>query len=467
MSLLSRTAMLIDPSKLMTSSLRHSPRGETIARILSAALDAVDPAAAVNRFLRREGNLLDANGRTYDLDLCRHIYLVGAGKAGAPMARAAASIIGDKLTCGRVVVKEGYADLEGEPADPRVEIMQAGHPLPDERGVAACRRITDLVSSSLSDDLLICVISGGGSALLTSPVMGVSLADMQSLTADLLRRGANIGEINTLRKHLDSVKGGGLARMAPHTPKIVLVLSDVVGDRLDVIASGPCCPDASTFQDAWKVLERFDLQESAPPAILEALRCGLRGDTPENPKPDDPLFSLVQHIIVGSNLQAARAAQSLAEQEAFHAVLVTTSLQGEARQAGLFMSALARQVDSSSYPASRPACLIVGGETTVTLTGKGLGGRNQEAALAAVAGLSGLEGVILVTLATDGGDGPTDAAGAVVSGETLTRALQLGLDPVHFLAENDSYHFFAPLDDLLHPGPTCTNVNDLSFVFIY
>lgn len=256
--------MANDPSKLMTYSLRQSPQGETIARILSAALDAVDPAAAVNRFLRREGNHLDAAGQTYDLERYRHVYLVGAGKAGAPMAHAAAGVIGDRLTRGLIVVKDGYANLECEPADPRVEIVQASHPLPDERGVAACRRITDLVSSSGPDDLLICLISGGGSALLTSPVRGVSLSDMQSLTAHLLKRGANIGEINTLRKHLDSVKGGGLARMAPQTPKIVLVLSDVVGDRLDVIASGPCSPDASTFKDAWNLLERFNLLKSAP-----------------------------------------------------------------------------------------------------------------------------------------------------------------------------------------------------------
>ena len=459
--------MAIDPSKLMTSSLSQSPRGETIARILCAALDAVDPAAAVSHFFRREGSLLEAAGQIYHLDHYRRVFLVGAGKAGAPMARAAAGVIGDRLTRGLVIVKEGYADLESAPPDPRVEIVEAGHPLPDERGVAACRRITDLVSSCGSHDLLICVISGGGSALLTSPVKGVALSDMQVLTSELLKRGANIGEINTLRKHLDSVKGGGLARMAPQTPKIVLVLSDVIGDRLDVIASGPCYPDASTFKDAWDLLLRFDLLEAAPPAILEALRGGLRGDTPENPLPGDPLFSLVQHILVGSNLQAARAAQSLAAEEAFHSLVVTTSLQGEARQAGLFLSALAHQVDAHSYPAARPACLIVGGETTVTLTGKGLGGRNQEAALAAVEDLDGLRDLVLVTLATDGGDGPTNAAGAVVTGESLRRARRLGLDPQRYLLENDSYHFFAPLEDLLLPGPTCTNVNDLAFVFAY
>jgi glycerate 2-kinase len=457
--------MTVNLSQLMTYSLRQSPKGECIAKVLSAALQAVDPATSVDNYLHREGKRLEADGQIYDLDNIRHVYLVGAGKAGAPMAHAAAKTLGSYLTRGLVIVKEGYADSENIHVDPRLEIIQAGHPLPDARGVEACRRIVDLIKTANPVDLLICLISGGGSALLTSPVSGVSLSDMQQLTMELLKRGAAIGEINTLRKHLDSVKGGGLARLAPQTPKIVLVLSDVIGDRLDVIASGPCYPDASTFKDAWKVLETFDLLNDAPMSILETLRRGLRGDTPETPKPGDPLFKLVQHVLVGSNLQAAQAAQNRASTEGFHSIILTTSLQGEARLAGQFLSTLARQVDANGYPVARPACLIAGGETTVTLTGKGLGGRNQEVALAAVADLSGLTDLILVTLATDGGDGPTDAAGAVVTGETLGRARQLGMDPQAYLADNDSYQFFASLGDLLRPGPTLTNVNDLAFVF--
>jgi glycerate 2-kinase len=457
--------MASDPAKLMTWSLRRSPCGESIVRVLCAALDAVDPAAAVARSLRREGDLLHVEGRSYDLSRFQHVYLVGAGKAGAPMARAAGQALGDRLTRGLVIVKEGYLDLEGGPQNPRVEIVEAGHPLPDERGVQACRRIADLVRSCQPDDLLVCLISGGGSALLTSPVEGVSLADMKSLTADLLRDGAAIGEMNILRKHLETMKGGGLARLAPQTPKLVLVLSDVIGDRLEVIASGPCYPDSSTFKDAWEVLKRFGLQESAPPAILEALQRGLGDASRETPKPGDPLFQRVQHVLVGSNLLAAHAAQNQAGKEGFQSVLLTTTLQGEARQAAAYLTALARQVDEQGYPACRPACLIAGGETTVTLTGSGLGGRNQEMALAAVPGLAGLADLVLVTLATDGGDGPTDAAGAVVTGETLERSRLLGLDARRSLDHNDSYHFFEPLDDLLRPGPTCTNVNDLAFVF--
>jgi hydroxypyruvate reductase len=456
---------MIDPSKLMTYTLRRSPRGESIVRVLCAALEAVDPAQAISHYLRREGNRLEVDGQTYDLDRFQRVYLVGAGKAGAPMARAIAGALGNRLTRGLVIVKDGYAGSENGSTDARIEIVEAGHPLPDERGVEASRRVVELVKAAGPEDLLICLISGGGSALLTSPTGGVTLSDLQSLTSALLRAGAAIGEINALRKHLDTVKGGGLARQSAQTTKIVLVLSDVVGDKLDVIASGPFCADASTFKDAWNVLERFHLRETAPPSILEVLDGGLRGDIPETPKPGDPLFRGVQHVLVGSNLQAARAAQNQAMEEGFQSVLLTTSLQGEARQAGLFLSALAHQIDTNGYPARRPACLIAGGETTVTLTGNGLGGRNQEVALAAVEDLAGLPGTILVTLATDGGDGPTDAAGAVVSGETLGRSRDIGLDPGQSLVENDSYHFFDRLDDLLRPGPTCTNVNDLAFVF--
>ncbi len=459
--------MVTEASRLMTTSLSRSSHGEAIVRVLCAALDAVDPAAAVARSLHREGARLDVGGQSYDLASFNHVYLVGAGKAGAPMARLASQALGDRLTRGLVIVKEGYLDLEGGPQDPRVEVVEASHPLPDERGVQACRRIADLVRSCGPDDLLFCLISGGGSALLTSPVEGVSLADMKSLTAELLRRGAAIGEINILRKHLETMKGGRLARLAPQTPKLVLVLSDVIGDRLDVIASGPCYPDSSTFMDAWNVLERFSLQESAPPAILEVIKRGLGDPSRETPKPGDTLFQRVQHVLVGSNLLAAQAAQYQANMEGFHSVLMTTTLQGEARQAAGYLTSLAHQVDDNGYPARRPACLIAGGETTVTLTGTGLGGRNQEMALAAVPDLAGLGDVVLVTMATDGGDGPTDAAGAVVTGETLERSRRLGLDVQCSLADNDSYHFFEPLGDLLRPGPTCTNVNDLAFVFAY
>ncbi|HMN60082.1 MAG TPA: DUF4147 domain-containing protein, partial [Anaerolinea sp.] len=312
----------------------------------------------------------------------------------------------------------------------------------------------------------LCLISGGGSALLTCPAEGISLDDMRAVTGLLLGCGANINEMNAVRKHLDLVKGGGLARWAAPARTAALILSDVIGDPLDVIASGPCVPDSSSFASAWSILERYNLIDRLPEAVRARLQSGLRGQVAETPKPGDPLFERVQNEVIASNYQAAQAALEQARRDGWQTLLLTTYLQGEARQAGRMLAAVARQAAGSAEPLGRPACLVLGGETTVTLRGDGLGGRNQELALGAVAEMDGLADAFLVALATDGGDGPTDAAGAVVTGETLVRARAAGLDPADFLARNDAYHFFQPLADLLLPGPTQTNVNDLAFLFL-
>lgn len=460
--------MPIDSSKLMTASMRAAPWGKKVAHILAAALQAVEPGKAVERYLGREGDLLRADGHPYDLKRYERVFLVGAGKAGAPMAEAVSRVLGPYLTQGMVIVKEGYADLASMNLPANVEIVEARHPIPDERGIYGTEKIIHLLRSATRQDLIICVISGGGSALLCAPADGVDLGDLQALTSALLERGATINEINSIRKHLDLIKGGGLARLSDPADKITLVLSDVVGDPLDVIASGPTVPDPSTYSDAYTVLEQFDLLETVPQPILNHLHQGMTGTLLETPKNDDPLFERVRNIIIGSNLQAACAALSQAQQEGFNTLLLTTYLQGEARHAGRLLASVARQLNlPQGQPLERPACLVSGGETTVTLSGGGIGGRNQELALGAVNELAGLRNVALVTLATDGGDGPTDAAGAVVTGETLDRARMLGMNPKKYLTRNDSYHFFDELDDLLKPGPTQTNVNDLTFIFAF
>ena len=334
-------------------------------------------------------------------------------------------------------------------------------------GSRATRRLAELLSGASASDLVICLISGGGSALLASPAPGLTLGDLQSLTSRLLASGADIGEINSLRKHLETLKGGGLARLAAPATLAALVLSDVVGDSLDVIASGPCVPDRTTFQDAYRVLERYAIADDVPMSILARLRAGMRGELSETPKPGDSLFDNVSNLLVGSNRLAANAATEQARREGLNDMLLTTFLQGEARYTGRALGAIARQIAASGQPLERPACLVAGGETTVSLTGGGLGGRNQELALGAVFDLAGLSDIALVTLATDGGDGPTDAAGAVVTGETLERARQLGLSPEDHLRRNDAYHFFEPLGDLLKTGATQTNVNDLAFIFAF
>lgn len=453
----------MDPDRLLTETLRSAPWGAQVARVLAAGLAAVDPFAAVERTLTRQGGRLYAAGREVPLDAFERVLVIGAGKAGLPMARAVVGVLGERVAGGVVIVKEGHA--EGHPAVGPVQIIQAGHPLPDERGLEGTRRIADLLAGAGGRDLVLCLISGGGSALLTMPSPGLNLADLRALTDQLLASGASIDEINTLRKHLDRVKGGGLARMAAPAQVITLILSDVVGNPLDIIASGPTVPDPATFADARRVLARYDLASRVPPALVRLLAEGARGDVPETPKPGDPLFDRVDNLLVGSNGLAAGAAQDQAVREGFNALLLTTYLQGEAREVGRVLAALARQLAVHDEPLPRPACLVFGGETTVTLRGEGLGGRNQEAALGAVADLAGLPDTVLVTLATDGGDGPTDAAGAVATGETLARAREAGMAPDAFLARNDAYHFFSPLGDLLRPGPTQTNVNDLAFIF--
>lgn len=449
--------------------LETTPWGQQIIAVLEAALQAVDPAKVVAETLHLEDDHLIVGEKTYDLNQFRRVLLVGAGKAGAPMASAVADVLGDRVDAGTVVVKQGYASGSETSAGlkQRIHILEAGHPLPDIRGVEATQDILKLVQGAGQADLVICLISGGGSALLTAPVQGVTLDELQTLTDQLLASGATINEINTLRKHLDRVKGGKLARIAAPAALVTLVLSDVVGDPLDVIASGPTVPDSTTFEDAWQVLKRYELLEKTPEGIMRALQAGRQGNLSENPRPGTYFFHNTQTVIVASNQQAAEAAASKARHAGFNTMLLTTFLQGEARQAGRTLAAVARQIDAHAQPLERPACVVVGGETTVVLQGDGLGGRNLELALGAVRELADLPQVALVSLASDGGDGPTDSAGALVTGETLQHALARGLVPEDFLARNDSYHFFDPLDNLLRPGPTQTNVNDLAFVFAF
>lgn len=432
------------------------------AGIMSAALDAVDPHQAVLQHLQRSGEQLIAGDRVYDLSRYRRILVVGAGKAGAPMAQAVEQVLGDRLSVGIVNVKRGQTLPTRH-----IRLVEAGHPVPDAAGQAGALEIMRLAQSCCSEDLLICLISGGGSALLSLPVEGVTLAEMATFTNQLLRSGATINELNTLRKHLEQTKGGLLAHAAQRGAIIALILSDVVGNPLDIIASGPTVADTSTFSDAWAILERYDLVASAPAAIVAHLRRGLSGAVPETPKQGDPAFARVHNLIVGSNDLAARAAESAARNAGLNPLILSTWVQGEAREVGAVLAAIAREIATSGRPVAAPACVIVGGETTVTVRGEGRGGRNQEMALAAALHLHGLTNVAVVCLATDGTDGPTNASGAWADGSTLDRAAALGLDARTHLQANDAYPFFAALGDLLLTGPTNTNVNDLAFVLAW
>ncbi|HEY3060694.1 MAG TPA: glycerate kinase [Chloroflexota bacterium] len=430
---------------------------QVLDKVLAAALAAVEPGQAVRNAVSVSADRLSIADRQYDLGRYRRALIVGAGKASAPMAAALEDVLGDRLRIeGTVTVRYGHA------APTRwVRIREAGHPMPDQAGVDATREIVRLLQGANEDDLVLCVISGGGSALLTLPYDGVSLDDLRKTTDALLRCGATINEINVVRKHLDQVKGGGLARLAAPAQVITLVLSDVVGNPLDAIASGPTVPDTSTWADARAVFDRFRLWDPVPSSIADRLRSEL----PDTPKPGDPLFEHTQNIVIGSNMLACEAAAAEAERLGYHSLVLTTYVEGEAREAARVLAGLLREVDASGHPLERPCCLVAGGETIVTMRGDGLGGRNQEVALAAAFALRGVPGVLLASVGTDGNDGPTDAAGAWVDGDTLQRAQDAGLDARQYLADNDSYHFFQALDQLIKTGPTNTNVNDIYLLF--
>ncbi len=445
--------------------------------LVRAALDGADPFRAVVHCLQAGANAVGRSpvvappslcigGRSYDLAAVERLFVVGAGKAGAGMAAAVESVLGERVTAGWVNVRRGY-----EPPRPlrRIHLHPAGHPLPDQDGLEGTGRILHLLDDLTDRDLVLVLLSGGASALLVQPVPGVTLADLQHLTGLLLRSGATIGEVNAVRKHLSQVKGGWLARRAARAGAqvVVLLLSDVVGNPLDVIGSGPCAPDPTTFADAWEVLERYGLPSRLPRSVRDHLWRGVRGEAADTPKPGDPSLALVHHVVVADNGVAAQAAVERARACGFNSMLLTTYLEGEAREVGLVLAALAREEARYGRPLPLPACLVLGGETTVTVRGTGKGGRNQEVALAAALPLEGWDDVLVATLATDGIDGPTDAAGGIVTGWTVARARSLGLDPLAHLARNDAYPLLQALGDLIVVGPTGTNVNDLAFVLAF
>jgi hydroxypyruvate reductase len=429
--------------------------------IFRAAVRAVDPGEAVRRHLTRAGSCLRIGEETVDLDTVGEIVVVGCGKAAAPMATAVEEILGDRIARGVVVTKYGHV----QPTH-RIRVHEAGHPIPDDAGIAGVRAVLDHVRGLSGDDLVFVLISGGGSALTPAPVAGVSLAEEQALTEALLACGADIREMNTLRKHISRFKGGQLARAIQPARAITLVLSDIVGDPLDAIASGPTVPDPTTFGDALSVLDKFGMREKIPHSIRAHLETGERGGIHETPKPGDPLFARVSNLIVGSNIQALEAARAEAQGLGVTAMILSSSIEGETREIARMHAALAREIRTSGNPLRPPACLISGGETTVTLRGSGKGGRNQEFVLAAALDIAGLPDTVVLSAGSDGTDGPTDAAGAIADGDTYSRALAHGLNPRAALDANDAYPFFDGLNDLIVTGPTRTNVMDVRVILV-
>ena len=429
--------------------------------IFLSGVKAVDPIEAIGRHVKRQDEILKVGGKNYNLKHFSRVIVVGAGKASAAMAQPLEELLGDRLKEGLVQVKYGHSlPLR------KIRIVEAGHPVPDKSGIEGAHQIVQLVKSATKKDLLIFLISGGGSALLPSPVEGLTMEDEQRTTQILLESGANIHEINAIRKHISQVKGGRLARLAYPATLVSLVLSDVIGDSLDSIASGPTVPDSSTFGDCVHILEKYRIESQLPSAVREHLEKGIRGEVEETPKTDDPAFMRTQNMIIGSNILALKAAKSKADELGYNSLILSTFIEGETREVARVHAAIAKEILKRDLPIRRPACIISGGETTVTIWGKGLGGRNQEFVLAAAIEVDGLEDVVILSGGTDGTDGPTDAAGAVADGLTVKRAKSMGLDPKRYLRENDSYHFFQTLGDLLITGPTFTNVMDLRLMIV-
>jgi glycerate 2-kinase len=429
--------------------------------IFTAGVRSADPAAAVRRALDARGGRLRVQERSYALDSIRNVFIAGCGKAAAPMAFAAQETLGDRITGGVVIVKYGHK----QPLE-TIEIIEAGHPIPDIAGVEGGRRIMDLAGRCGREDLLLFLLSGGASALFARPAHGLSLEDKQQATDALLKSGATIHEINAVRKHISQVKGGRLAQLTAPARLVALILSDVVDDAPEAIGSGPTAPDHTTYADCLQVIHRYDLAPRMPPAILDYLSRGARQEIAETPKRFDRIFKNVQNAIVGNNRLALAAARARAEALGYRAWVSTESMQGESRVAAKRHAAFVKHVIRTGEPLSRPACLLSGGETTVTVVGSGRGGRNQEFALAAAMEIENLDGVVILSGGTDGTDGPTEAAGGIVDGATIGRGKGKQLDAEKFLARNDSYNFLHASDDLLVTGPTLTNVMDLQITLI-
>jgi hydroxypyruvate reductase len=417
-----------------------------VLQIFRAALQAADPEQAVLRYLKSDGATLTAGRRRYRLSQFDRIQVIGAGKAAAAMAHAVEGLLGKRIAGGAINVK----DKSGVRLR-RIAVTEAGHPMPDERGVEGARRIMEIARSAGPRDLLICVISGGASALTPAPRPPITLAAMQEVTGQLLARGATIHEINAVRKHVSQFSGGQLAKLAWPATVIALILSDVIGDDLDVIGSGPTVPDRATIADAARIVVKYSIR-SLP--------------FEETPKPGDPAFQRVHNLIVGSNRQAMDAAARQARALGYRTLMLSTFIEGETREIASMHAAIVKEILTSARPVRRPACILSGGETTVTLQGAGLGGRNQEFVLAAAIAIEGFAPVTIFSAGTDGSDGPTDAAGAIADSSTLARARARGLDARRFLAENDSYHFFEKLEGLVKTGATGTNVMDVRVLLV-
>ena len=441
-------------------------RSADLNKIILTALDSVDPRKCVARALKRENDLLTIQDHVVNLKEYHTIYLIGVGKAVLPMASAVSEILGDLIIEGELIAKYDNAEIHSELKN-SIRLHIGDHPIPSEKSIDATRQLLEMLKKTTQEDLVIGLISGGGSALMTHPVKGVGLAGLQRTTASLLKCGATIEEMNTIRKHLDSIKGGGLLKHIQPAKSFHLILSDVLGDPLSMIASGPTCSDPTTFCDCLEIIKKYRIEDHLDKDVLTYLENGATGLHEETLKDENPLLADHKNYIIGSLSIAADAAYRQAIKAGFKARILTTTLRGEAREVGAKLASQLAELVQKKKKSDKPICLIAGGETTVTVKGNGKGGRNQELALSAAQKIEGLQDCAFVSFATDGEDGPTDAAGGFVTGDTIRIARNMNLESQDFLDNNNAYEFLKRTGSLIYTGPTGTNVNDLVLMFAF
>lgn len=445
---------------------RNGGMGKDACDIMAAAIQAVDPYRCVNEQLSIEAGVMSVGGDEIRLDDFQRIFLIGFGKASVPMAKALIDALGSWLSSANVITKDdsflaedGYKGL--------LKIYIGEHPVPDDRSIESTRAVLESLPELTPNDLVLVVISGGGSALFTNPMPGITLDDIRSLTDSLLKCGADIYEINTLRKHLDRVKGGGLVSYLQPAMVQTFILSDVIGDSLEVIASGPTVPDSTSYSDALEIIDRYNLKGQVPKSIMTVLEGGMEGKFPETLKADDIQAERVRNHLVGSNLKAARAAKEKASSLGYNSLILSTQLTGLTKEIVDDLDEIIQRELSENKPAEMPACLIFGGETTVEVTGDGKGGRNQDLVLRMVPRLADREGVLFISLATDGEDGPTDAAGAASDALVFREGTVMReLDITTYITTSNSYQYLDETDALIRIGSTGTNVNDLVIILL-
>ena len=442
---------------------RNGKLGADACQVMAAALNAVDAYQCVQSHLSLSGDRLTVNDERLNLGAFDRVFLVGVGKASVPMTMAVLDRMGSRITRAVALTKDAkFLAQDGYLG--KLVVLQGAHPVPDERSVAATQKLLELIPALTERDLVLMAISGGGSALFTDPIADISLNDLQTVTTLLLKSGADIQQINTIRKHLDQVKGGRLAALWAPAQIQTLILSDVIGDDLDMIASGPTVADPTTFSNAWQIVQAYGLEKALPESVARVLQRGLEGEIPESVKPDQMAKLAVSNHLVGTNRLAAEAAAAQAKNLGYEAKVLTTTLTG--LTAGV-SAKLMTEIEKEIKGRERPLCLILGGETTVNVTGGGKGGRNQDLVLRMVPMLTGKEGVVFISLATDGEDGPTDAAGGAADAKVLREGeARWGMTVEVYIADNDAYAYLEKTGALIKTGATGTNVNDLIFIFI-